>query len=105
MPLPIAHGIIGASVIASLHPDLSAKRDWKFLLLGALLGIFPDFDYLLSWIRFLDRGWHHDFTHSILFAFLLGFMFAAAVKEIAFRDGIKYGLAVLSHTLLDYVYT
>ena len=96
---------MGASVVAALHPDLSPKRDWKFLLFGALLGIFPDFDYFLSWIRFLDRGWHHDFTHSILFAFTLGALAAAALRELRLGDGIKYGLAVLSHPLLDYVYT
>jgi membrane-bound metal-dependent hydrolase YbcI (DUF457 family) len=105
MPLPVAHGLMGASVVAALHPNLTLKRDWKVLLLGAFLGVFPDFDYLLSWARFLGRGWHHDFTHSILFAFLMGFLTAAALRKIEFREVMKYGLAMLSHPLLDFLYT
>jgi membrane-bound metal-dependent hydrolase YbcI (DUF457 family) len=96
---------MSATVVAALHPDFTLKRDWKYLLLGALLGVFPDFDYLLSWARFLDRGWHHDFTHSILFAFLMGFLTAAAIRKVRFREVMRYGLAMLSHPLLDFLYT
>ena len=71
MPLPVAHGLIGASIVAALLP-LSRSRIAKPLLLGAVLGISPDLDYALNWFRISGGGWHHGFTHSIPFAFVVG---------------------------------
>jgi LexA-binding, inner membrane-associated putative hydrolase len=105
MPLPIAHGLIGASVVAAFHSRPLGRRNWMNLSLGALLGVFPDFDYLLNWVRFQGRGWHHDFTHSILFAALMGWVAAAIVRRICWKDAAVYGAAMLSHPLLDYVFT
>jgi membrane-bound metal-dependent hydrolase YbcI (DUF457 family) len=105
MPLPIAHGLMGAAAVAALHPNFVLRRDWRFLLLGAGFGICPDFDYLLNWIRFLGRGWHHDFTHSILFALLLGSLSGRLREGDWLRAGSKYAIAILTHPLLDYVYT
>jgi membrane-bound metal-dependent hydrolase YbcI (DUF457 family) len=68
-------------VIAAFRPRGSLKQDWRFRLLGAILGVLPDGDYALSWFRVGGRTWHHDFTHSILFAFLVGLMAAAVVNH------------------------
>ena len=105
MPSPIAHGLMGAAVVAALHPNIGLRRDWRFLLLGAGLAICPDFDYLLNWIHLLGRGWHHDFTHSILFALILGAFSGWAAERNWPRAGSKYAIAILTHPLLDYVYT
>ncbi|MGE0132821.1 MAG: metal-dependent hydrolase [Blastocatellales bacterium] len=111
MPLPIAHGLMGASMVAAFRPHNSLKHDWKFLLLGAFLGILPDFDYALSWLRVGGRTWHHDFTHSILFAFLTGLITAAVINHLnfrghfSFRDVMTYFLAMLSHPILDFLFT
>ncbi|MGH9768378.1 MAG: metal-dependent hydrolase, partial [Blastocatellia bacterium] len=105
MPLPIAHALMGASVVAAFRSRGSLKRDWKFLLLGAFLGVLPDFDYALSWARVGGRGWHHDFTHSILFAFIVGLVAAAVVNHFSFRDVTAYFLAMLSHTIMDFPFT
>jgi len=105
MPLPIAHALMGASVVAAFRPSGSLKRDWKFLLLGAFLGVLPDFDYALTWARVGGRGWHHDFTHSILFAFLVGLVTAAVINHFSFRDVTAYFLAMLSHSMLDFLFT
>lgn len=105
MPLPIAHGLMGAAAVAALHPNFVLRRDWRILLFGAGLGICPDFDYLLNLIRFLGRGWHHDFTHSILFALMVGAFSGRVLEREWGRAGSKYAIAILTHPLLDYVYT
>ncbi|MFN0086531.1 MAG: metal-dependent hydrolase [Blastocatellia bacterium] len=109
MPLPIAHGMMGACVLAAFPPDAGADRglegEWRLLLLGTLLGILPDFDYLLTWCRWMGRGWHHDFTHSILFTALMGAAAALLTRRHSWRARGVFWLASLSHPLLDYVYT
>ena len=49
MPFPVAHALIGASVAAAL--DRKSEARWKVLFLCALLGVSPDFDYLLNVLR------------------------------------------------------
>lgn len=96
---------MGASVVAAFRPCAPIKQDWKFLLLGAFLGVLPDFDFALSWFRVGGRTWHHDFTHSILFAFLVGLVAAALINHFNFRDVMTYFLATLSHTIMDFLFT
>lgn len=104
MPLPVAHGLLGASVAAALY-ESSETRQWKLLLTGAVLGICPDFDYALNWLRISDRGWHHGFTHSILFAIFLGLITAAVLGGGKVRSIVVYSCAAMSHTSLDYLMT
>jgi membrane-bound metal-dependent hydrolase YbcI (DUF457 family) len=104
MPFPVAHGLLGAAVATALSQPSRTGR-WKSLLTGALLGIFPDFDYALNWLRISGGGWHHGFTHSIVFAFALGLMMAVILRE---RKGLSIALfigATASHTLLDFMMT
>jgi membrane-bound metal-dependent hydrolase YbcI (DUF457 family) len=104
MPFPIAHGLIGASVAAALHQP-SPLRRWKLLLIGALLGICPDFDYALNWLRISGGGWHHGFTHSIVFALFLGLLTATVFGDRKVRSVILFSAATISHTLLDFMIT
>jgi membrane-bound metal-dependent hydrolase YbcI (DUF457 family) len=104
MPLPVAHGLLGASVAAALRQS-SQSRQWRLLWMGAFLGVCPDFDYVLNWLRISGGGWHHGFTHSILFALLLGLMVATVLGEKKVRSVILYSAATVSHTLLDFLMT
>jgi membrane-bound metal-dependent hydrolase YbcI (DUF457 family) len=104
MPLPVAHGLIGASVAAALRQTPDTRR-WKTLLAGAFLGICPDFDYALNWLRISGGGWHHGFTHSILFALFLGLLTATVLGERTIRSIVLFSSATVSHTLLDYLMT
>lgn len=104
MPLPVAHGLIGASVVAALLP-LSRSRIAKPLLLGAVLGISPDLDYALNWFRISGGGWHHGFTHSIPFAFVVGLLTIIVAREFKVRSFFVFTAAYASHTLLDYLIT
>ena len=104
MPLPIAHGLLGASVVAALRPS-SEPRTAKLLLTGALLAISPDFDYALNWLRIPYGGWHHGFTHSIPFALVMGVVMIALFREWKLRSYLVFTLAYVSHTLLDFMFT
>ena len=104
MPLPVAHGLIGASVVAALLPS-SRSRIAKPLLIGAFLGISPDFDYALNWLRISGGGWHHGFTHSIPFALVLGLVMIVLSRDWKARSFIVFSSAYASHTLLDYLIT
>ncbi len=105
MPLPIAHGLIAASVVAAVRPYGARRVNYRMLLVGAALGICPDFDYLLNWIPGLGGGWHHGFTHSFAFAIALGWLTAAVLGRRDARTVSAYGLATFSHSLLDFLLT
>lgn len=104
MPLPVAHGLIGASIAVALRQS-SRARQRKPILIAALLGICPDFDYALNWLRISGGGWHHGFTHSILFALSLGLITATLSGKRDVRSVILFSAAALSHTLLDFLIT
>jgi membrane-bound metal-dependent hydrolase YbcI (DUF457 family) len=104
MPLPVAHGLIGASVVVALRSP-SKSQGWGLLLLGALLGICPDFDYGLNWLPIGRGGWHHGFTHSFAFALVVGIATALVLREWNFRSVITFAAAPLSHSLLDFLMT
>jgi len=75
------------------------------LLTGALLGIAPDSDYMLNWLRISWGGWHHGFTHSILFALVIGFVMILIFREWNVRSYLVFTGAYVSHTLLDFMFT
>jgi membrane-bound metal-dependent hydrolase YbcI (DUF457 family) len=85
-----------------LKPDFSLKSDWKILTLGLLLSIAPDFDYALVWIFKLSHEWHRGFSHSLVFALVLGVSAALIFKADRIRNAFMFTAAAASHTLLDY---
>ena len=54
-------------------------NNWKFLILGIICSILPDADVLsFKFGIAYEAFWgHRGFTHSIVFAFLLGFIITA----------------------------
>jgi len=99
MPLPIAHALVGASIITATLPDPSPARNWKTLLIGAALSVCPDLDYLFGTTE------HRGFTHSIAFALLVSALLFAVTRFAKIRVAIAYTVAFLSHGLLDYATT
>lgn len=99
MPLPVAHGLIGASIVATALPDFKPARDWKLMALGAALSIAPDLDF------FLRTPWHRGFTHSLISAALVGAVCFAAAGRAHLRTALGLGAAILSHGLLDFAST
>ena len=99
MPLPIAHALVGASIVALTLPDASPTRNWKPLLIGGALSVCPDLDY------FFGTTWHRGFTHSLAFACAVSAVCLAAMGFAKVRVAIAYAGAFFSHGLLDYATT
>ena len=104
MPLPVAHASVGAGLVALVRARSSVRRDWKMLTVGALLAISPDLDFFFPWVLHL-KGWHRGFTHSIMMAVAVTALLFALLGRRRTLDAIAYGLAFLSHGLLDFATT
>jgi len=105
MPLPVAHGLLGASVVAALAPRFSGRRGLRrYLLAGALLANAADLDFLLVF-AFQSRAWHRAFTHSLFFGLLVALALVAARGLQRLRASAALGLAYASHALLDWATT
>ncbi len=83
--------------------------DWKFAFIGVVCSILPDADVISFQlgIAYEDFWGHRGFTHSILFAFILGFLvtFLFYRQHLSAKKGIYYvlffSLCTLSHCILD----
>ncbi|MCW3103317.1 MAG: metal-dependent hydrolase [Bacteroidetes bacterium] len=84
-------------------------RNGKFLFLGILCSILPDADVIgFQFGIAYDSFWgHRGFTHSILFALLLGIFvsFLFYKNRITTKEGLRciffFFFCTLSHSLLD----
>jgi membrane-bound metal-dependent hydrolase YbcI (DUF457 family) len=103
MPLPIAHSLVGASVITVSNPQSPLKDDWRLILFGAFLAIAPDFDFFFIWA--LGKGHHRVFSHSIFTALMLTVLMLLVTRFEHVRSVLACGAAFLSHGLLDYLCT
>jgi membrane-bound metal-dependent hydrolase YbcI (DUF457 family) len=103
MPLPVAHGLLGAAIVATMRKNFSFRKDWLALSLGAALAIIPDTDLILSWGLGYSIRTHGGFTHSILFSVSAGFLACFLMREKNVRGFTSYALATLSHGILDVV--
>src|SRR5262245_15284221 len=101
MPLPVAHGLIGASVVAATRKEISWRESWRPLLIGAAIAIAPDFDIFFVWALKLNVQVHGGITHSILFSIVLGLLGAWLAREFNPTGIVVYTAAVLSHAVLD----
>lgn len=99
MPLPIAHGLVGASVVAVALPAASPRKNWKPLLLGAAIAIVPDFDF------FLPESLHRGLTHSLTFAAVASLICFLAAGLNRLRLAVGCAGAIFSHGLLDFATT
>jgi membrane-bound metal-dependent hydrolase YbcI (DUF457 family) len=111
MPTPIAHALMGATVTAAFPLKREDSFDWRLYLFGGFLGAAPDLDCLLGFLPFAPfagRNWHHDFAHSLGFAFLCGALFALLHGYqfgTRWRTVFVFSAAMASHSLLDCMFT
>jgi membrane-bound metal-dependent hydrolase YbcI (DUF457 family) len=99
MPLPVAHCLLGASIVVAAHPEPS-NRYYTPLVAGAFLATAADLDFLLVFI--FDSGtWHRGFSHSIMLGLLVCVIFMLSLGKRHIREAIVYGLAFTSHGILD----
>lgn len=100
MPLPVAHSLVGASIVILARRRLD-RYSVVPLLIGGLLGLLPDVDLLLSWGLGLGRYYHGSYTHSLLFAVAVGAGVSLLRREEQPRAIAGYIGAALSHGVLD----
>jgi membrane-bound metal-dependent hydrolase YbcI (DUF457 family) len=101
MPLPVAHAIVGASIVAALRDNFSLRRDWSAMILGAALAIMPDLDLFFSWVLGYGLRVHGGISHSIVFALGIGSLASLLTREESVKGVLGYTGAILSHGLLD----
>jgi inner membrane protein len=104
MPLPVAHGLLGASLVAAVLPRRRPRRYALALAAGALLANAADLDFVLVFALH-SRGWHRGFTHSLAFALAVGLAFLVAFGRAGAAKAAAYGLAYASHAVLDFATT
>ena len=102
MPLPIAHSLVGASLVAAVVPR--RPRYWLLLAAGAALANAADLDFILVFL-FRSRAWHRGFTHSLVFSLAVFLCLLLALGRARAREAAGYGLAYASHALLDFATT
>ena len=103
MPLPVAHGLVGAGVVAALHPQ-PFRRKGLPLLAGAAIANCADLDFGLVLLTH-DRSLHRAFTHSLAFSLALTALALLVWGAKRLREVLAYGAAYTSHGLLDYATT
>lgn len=101
MPLPFAHGLVGASIVAAIHPKPFEKFYFP-VLLGGFLANAADFDFALVFLLG-SKEWHRGFSHSIFFALIVGAVFLLFLGLKKYREALAYTLAYASHFILDFV--
>src|ERR1700682_5391413 len=97
MALPIAHGLCGAAAGAPFLPRLPFRQNVKTLLIAAGLGISPDLDYILYMVLDWGESWHRSFSHSLVFALVIGALTALLFGPFTTRFIVLYSLAIFSH--------
>jgi membrane-bound metal-dependent hydrolase YbcI (DUF457 family) len=100
MPLPVAHALLGATVVEAGFP-VDRKEKTRLYLIGAGVAVLPDFDLFFSWILGFGNRWHGGVTHSIVFAVILGLLGARLSGMWNRRAVIVFSCAALSHGILD----
>ena len=102
--MPIAHGFLGASIVAAIVPKPFKKRFYFSILTGAFLANLADFDFLFVFATH-NKDWHRGFTHSIIFALVVGLLFYLYFGNKHWREALAYSLAFASHFVLDFITT
>jgi inner membrane protein len=104
MPLPVAHGLLGASLVAAVLPPASPRRYALALAAGAVLANAADLDFCLVFALH-SRAWHRGFTHSLAFALVVGLVLLVSLGRRRALKASAYALAYASHALLDFATT
>jgi membrane-bound metal-dependent hydrolase YbcI (DUF457 family) len=104
MPFPVAHGLLGASVVFAGDPKPASwnRRSLMKLVAGVVLGNLPDLDFIGVWFFHFDKSWHRGASHSIFIAIVVGIICSIAAKEDRRRWLIVCAVAVASHGILDF---
>ena len=71
------------------------------MILGALVAILPDLDFVFTWFLQLSSDWRRGFSHLIVFAYLFGGGAFRLLGRRDFRSVVVIGTAAATHGILD----
>lgn len=104
MPLPVAHALLGASVVAAMEREWTSRRTCLQMLLAALLANAADLDFILVYAQG-TKTWHRAFTHSLVFSLFIFVLLALWLGWQKLKTAAALGIAFGSHAVLDFVTT
>ena len=109
MPLPLGHAAIGLATQDVCFRDHSVTTRWTYVLFIAILANLPDMDVLMG-LLFQGNGnaYHRGPTHSLVFAFLMGFLASNAWRlwtHIPKLNFLACFMIILSHLAADFFLT
>ena len=104
MPLPVAHALVGAGVVAAMQHEWSSRRTYSQMLIGALLANAADLDFLLVY-ALGSKTWHRAFTHSLVFSLFVFGLLVLWLGRQKLKTAAAFGIAFGSHAVLDFVTT
>ena len=110
MPSPVGHSISVALALPLLKPSLREKMmHWRFLLASVFVANSPDIDFLFGFLAGAPNRYHHQFTHSFLFAGVVGLFFAFLFTKTKKNSGEDFlplfsyfSFLAVFHIVLDY---
>src|SRR5687768_13887513 len=103
MSLPILHSLVGAGAVALCYSGNSSSPSWRFMLLGSLIAVSPDLDYLLVYGLNMCQECHRSYTHSIFFALAVTLLGLLLTSFSNIKRTLACGAALLSHGILDFL--
>ena len=104
MATPISHAVAALSIGSCFYRAETPKRVW---IVGALCSVIPDLDAIgfRFGVHYGDFWGHRGFTHSLLFAALLGGVITLVFRNVGVITRLSLFLyifaATASHGLLD----
>ena len=109
MPLPFGHSAIGFATHSIISRENNSLKKWQVAILIIVLSNLPDIDVLFGLIlQSNGSAFHRGPTHSILFAFITGFIASKSSKiwpnvpTLTFKTCF---MLILSHVIADYFLT
>ena len=109
MPLPIGHSAIGFATHSLISNDRANFNKWHMAIFIIILSNLPDIDVLFGLIlQNNGSAFHRGPTHSILFAFIMGYVASKSSKVWSYIPKASFKtcfMLILSHVVADYFLT
>ena len=106
MPLPLGHTAIGIALHDVGFRNNSVRNRFVLLIFITVLANLPDLDVLLGlFLKGNGNAYHRGPTHSIIFAFLMGFLASNIGRlwsQIPKMNFLSCFMIILSHIAADF---
>jgi hypothetical protein len=109
MPLPLGHTAIGLATYELGNNHNSTVSRLKIFIFITILANMPDIDVIVGLLlKSNGNALHRGPTHSVLFAFVIGFVASKVWRLSSQIPKVKFGMCffiILSHVLADFFFT